>query len=122
MLEDTNFEKYEKLIGTLSNLEVRIWYNSKDKNIVKKIDSSLPIKEQAFQAHKLRNQYRMQARKLMKDRQLADYLDSNHSNLPFEYYEKKYSKKGFADKILYKKILEASTRTNKAVNRQLGII
>lgn len=121
MLKDSNFIKYENLIGTLTNLEVRIWYNSKDKNIVNKIDKSLPIKEQAVKAHKLRNKYRMQARQLMKDRILANYLDLNHSNKPFEYYEKKYSQKGLSDKSLYKRILEASTRTNKDVNMKLGI-
>ncbi|AKA69823.1 phage protein [Clostridium scatologenes] len=57
----------------------------------------------------------------MKDRELAEYLDTNHSNLPFEYYEKKYLKQGYNGNLLYKKILEASNRTNKKVNKELGI-
>jgi hypothetical protein len=100
---------------------VREWYIRHDKNIVNKIDKSLAIKEQAIKAHLLRNKYRMQARKLMKDRELAEYLDANHSNLPFEYYEEKYSKRGYTGNLLYRKILEASNRTNKKVNRELGI-
>lgn len=63
----------------------------------------------------------MQARKLMKDRELAEYLNINNSNLPFEYYENKYFKKGYTGKFLYEKILDASTRSNKTVNKKLGI-
>lgn len=99
-----------------------MWYNYHDKNIINKIDKSLPIKEQAIQAHFLRNKYRMQARKLMKDRKLAKYLDINNYNLPFEYYEKKYLKQGYSNNLLYEKILDASTRSNKLVNRRLGIM
>lgn len=102
-------------------MEVREWYIRHDKNIVNKIDKSLAIKEQAIKAHWLRNKYRMQARKLMRDRELAEYLDTNHCNLPFEYYEKKYLKQGYNGNLLYKKILEASNRTNKKVNKELGI-
>lgn len=102
-------------------MEVRKWYVYHDKNIVNKIDKSLSIKEQAIQAHFLRNKYRMQARKLMKDRELAEYLDVNNSNLPFEYYESKYLKQGYDGKFLYEKILDASTRSNKTVNKNLGI-
>ena len=64
----------------------------------------------------------MQARKLMTDRELAAYLDINNSNLPFEYYENKYLKQGYTGNLLYRKILEASNRTNKEVNKQLGIM
>lgn len=102
-------------------MKVREWYIYHDKNIVNKIDKSLAIKEQAIRAHFLRNKYRMQARKLMKDRQLAEYLEVNNCNLPFEYYENKYSKQGYTGNLLYEKILEASNRTNKEVNRQLGL-
>jgi len=101
---------------------VRKWYIYHDKNIINKIDKSLEIKEQAIKAHLLRNKYRMQARKLMKDRKLAEYLNVNNSNLPFEYYENKYSRQGYTGNLLYEKILEASNRTNKDVNKQLGII
>ncbi len=49
----------------------------------------------------------MQARKLMKDRELAAYLNINNSNLPFEYYENKYLKQGYTGNLLYRKILES---------------
>lgn len=121
MIKANNFEKYTDLIGTLSNLEVRKWYIHHDKNIVNKIDKSLSIKEQAKQAHSLRNKYRMQARKLMKDRELAEYLDVNNSNLPFDYYEKKYLKQGYNGVFLYEKILDSSTKSNRIVNERLGL-
>ncbi|KGM97851.1 hypothetical protein Z968_02320 [Clostridium novyi A str. 4552] len=75
-----------------------------------------------MQAHFLRNKYRTEARKLMKDRKLAKYLNINNCNLDFEYYENKYIKQGYSDNSLYEKILEASTRTNKLVNKSLGIM
>jgi len=84
-----NFNRYTELIGKLNNLEVRIWYNKRDKNIINEIDKSLSIKEQAKQAHFLRNKYRVQARKLMADRMLAEKLSINNTNLPIEYYENK---------------------------------
>jgi len=116
-----NFNRYKELIGKLNNLEVRIWYNKRDKNIINEIDKSLSIKEQAKQAHFLRNKYRAQARKLMADRMLAEKLSINNTNLPFEYYENKYLNQGYNDNELYEKIIAASTRTNKMVNVALGI-
>lgn len=116
-----NFNRYKELIGKLDNLEVRIWYNKRDKNIINEIDKSLSIKEQAKQAHFLRNKYRAQARKLMADRMLAEKLSINNTNLPFEYYENKYLNQGYNDNELYEKIIAASTRTNKMVNVALGI-
>lgn len=106
----------------MSNLKVREWYIRHDNNIIHKIDKSLSIRDQAIKAHSLRNKYRTQARKLMEDRDLAEYLNINNSNLPFEYYENKYIKQGYTDNLLYEKILESSTKTNKKVNKQLGLI
>ena len=116
-----NFNRYTELIGKLNNLEVRIWYNKRDKNIINEIDKSVSIKEQAKQSHFLRNKYRAQARKLMADRMLAEKLSINNTNLPFEYYENKYLNQGYNDNELYEKIIAASTRTNKMVNVALGI-
>lgn len=117
-----NFNKYMEFIGKLNNREVRLWYNKRDKNIINEIDKSLSIKEQAMQAHSLRNKYRYQARKLMADRKLAEELNTNNSNLPFEYYESKYLDEGYNDNELYKKIIVMSTKTNRIVNESLGII
>ncbi len=58
----------------------------------------------------------------MKDRELAEYLDVNNSNLPFEYYENKYFQQGYTGNFLYKKILDSSTRSNILVNKKLGIM
>lgn len=102
-------------------MEVRLWYNYQDKNIINEIDKSLSIKEQARQAHYLRNKYRTQARKLMKDKELAKDLNSNNSNLPFEYYESKYLNQGYKDSSLYEQIIAASTKTNERVNQALGL-
>ncbi|KAJ53013.1 Rhs family protein [Clostridium tetanomorphum DSM 665] len=122
VLKANDFIEYRNLMGKLSNVEVRKWYNYHDKNIINKIDKSLSIKQQAIQAHYLRNKYRTEARKLMRDRKLAKHLDINNHNLPFEYYENKYLKQGYSNDSLYEKILDASTRSNKMVNKKLGIV
>lgn len=119
--KNSEFLNYITLIGTLSNIEVRLWYNSRDKNIINEINKSLSKKEQAMQAHSLRNKYREQARQLMKDRKLAKKLEINNANLPFEHYINKYLNQGYTGDYLYDKILESSTRSNSAVNKELGI-
>ncbi|WP_039222419.1 hypothetical protein [Clostridium novyi] len=52
----------------------------------------------------------------------AQYLDINNYNLSFEYYENKYLKQGYKHDSLYEKILDSSTRSNKFVNKSLGIM
>lgn len=115
------FNIYNETLGKLNNLEVRLWYNKRNKNIINEIDKSLSIKEQAMQAHALRNKYRAQARNLMADRRLAEELNINNSNLSFEHYENKYLNRGYNETELYEKIIIAATRTNRIVNKSLGM-
>lgn len=58
----------------------------------------------------------------MRDRELAEYLDTNNSNLPFDYYENKYLKQGYKGILLYEKILDSSTKSNRIVNERLGLV
>lgn len=58
----------------------------------------------------------------MRDRELAEYLDNNNSNLPFDYYENKYLKQGYKGILLYEKILDSSTKSNRIVNERLGLV
>lgn len=58
----------------------------------------------------------------MRDRELAEYLDTNNSNLPFDYYESKYLKQGYKGILLYEKILDSSTKSNRIVNERLGLV
>ena len=57
--------------GSLSDLETRCWYIKQESMIPCQIDRSKSLKQQARQAHKLRNEARIRARLLMEDRQKA---------------------------------------------------
>lgn len=111
----------DSFFGKFGDKEVREWYIAHDKNIISLVDKTKSLKEQAIQAYSLRNKYRTEARLMMKNRELALELDMNKPNLPIEYYIDKYAKKGYDGDVLYEKILESSTRSNKAVNKRLGL-
>ena len=61
-----------------------------------------------------------QARELMQDRIMAWRLniDPRTKIKPFEYYVKKYSKKGENLDEVYRKIIDSSKRTNDKVNKK----
>lgn len=107
--------------GQISAVEVRKWYIEQDKNIPNLIDRTKTLKEQAQQACRLRNQYKYQARELMKDQELRNKLDKERPIENFEYYYDKYSKIYGNDDDVYKAIIDSSTRPNKQVNKFLGL-
>ncbi|HMM31622.1 MAG TPA: minor capsid protein [Clostridia bacterium] len=123
-LEDLSKKSYAQLSmlnGKLGNKEVRVWYKAQDEGILGRINENMLIESQARQAHSLRNQYRQQARDLMKDRKLAEELDRDHPNLPFEDYLKKYMARGMSRDDACKEIIQSSTRTNKDADRAAGL-
>lgn len=63
-------EEIEKgpLPHSLSNAETRKWYHDQLAKIPSKIDRGLTPKEQALKAYKLRNEVKLKARELMKDK------------------------------------------------------
>ena len=114
---------YEREIkpGTLSNVDTRKWYLEQEAKIPNLIDHSLPLEQQAKQAFDLRNQYRMQARELMSDRQLAESLNVTDPNLTWEQIIQKQIDKGLSGDDIYKAIIESSQRSRTSVNQLLGL-
>ena len=126
ILNSKDFEDIQGLKGKLGNLETRLWYKAHDEKIPKLLDKSQPLKQQAQTACELRNTFRTQARDLMKDQAARRQLDLKYPNLPFEYYEKKYSKPDGEGKVptaddIYRKIIEKSTTSNKAFDKKAGV-
>ncbi|MDE7332663.1 MAG: hypothetical protein K2O16_10615 [Lachnospiraceae bacterium] len=107
--------------GTLSNVDARKWYLEQEAKIPDLIDDSLPLEQQARQAFELRNQYRMQARELMSDRQLAESLYATDPNLTWEQIIQKQIDKGLSGDDIYKAIIESSQRSRTSVNQSLGL-
>jgi hypothetical protein len=72
--------------NSLSNYQTRIWYHYKKSNIPNLLDQNLSLEDQALQAFNLRNQYRTEARSFMRDRALADFLETSEQNLIWSNY------------------------------------
>jgi len=109
------------LVGKLGNKEVRLWYKAKDENIPGLIDRTRALEQQARQACGLRNNYKFQARELMKDKAARKYLDENE---PFKSFEdlvdkKKMKYKSYDD--IYKDIIRSSATTNKSYDEKAGL-
>lgn len=101
---------------------MRIWYKAKDAGIINKIDTNKPIKEQAEEAFKMRNAYRTQARELMKDQEERKKLDIEHPNRSFEEtVEDKMARKSMTKEQAYNDIIATAGKTNKKVDKSLGL-
>lgn len=115
------FDDMSGLVGKLGNKEVRLWYKAKDENIPGLIDRTRTLEQQARQACGLRNNYKFQARELMKDKAARKYLDENE---PFKSFEdlvnkKKMKYKSYDD--IYKDIIRSSATTNKSYDEKAGL-
>lgn len=115
------FDDMSGLVGKLGNKEVRLWYKAKDENIPGLINRTRALEQQARQACGLRNNYKFQARELMKDKAARKYLDENE---PFKSFEdlvdkKKMKYKSYDD--IYKDIIRSSATTNKSYDEKAGL-
>lgn len=106
----------------LSNEEVRKIYIDEVSKIKESIDPSLPIEEQAKQAFEARNRIRTKARQMMADEETRKKLDKERPNKTFEeLVESKMQRKGMTREEAIKDVYETATKTNEAVNRELGL-
>ncbi|WP_264988453.1 minor capsid protein [Lysinibacillus piscis] len=108
--------------GKFSDKEVRQWYIAHDKDIINKIDGSKPLKNQAEQAHAMRNRYRTEARLMMNNREAAEALNESNPNIEFEdLVISKMERKGLTKEQAYQDIIDTAGKTNKKVNKKLGL-
>ncbi|MBU5440301.1 minor capsid protein [Tissierella sp. MSJ-40] len=121
--EVLNSLDYKKsFFGKFGDKEVREWYIAHDKNIPNLIDKSKDIEEQAREAHSLRNKYRTEARNMMKDQKTRDKLDKESPNKSFdELIDYKMGKKNITREEAIQDIIKTATKTNKKVNKSLGL-
>jgi hypothetical protein len=76
--------KVKPKVASLSNYQARIWYTWKKTGIEKEIRNISNFEKKAMKAFDLRNQYRTETRKYMKDRVLAEYLEAVEKNMEWE--------------------------------------
>ena len=110
------------IIEKKSNREVREWYISEVSNIPNTIDETLPLKEQARQAFEKRNLIRSKAREMMADKEMRNILETEKPNKTIEeLIASKMKRKGLTRKEAQIDILKTATKTNKNVNKELGL-
>ena len=106
----------------LDNKTVRQAYKEMVASIANKINKTKPVEAQARQAFGLRNQYRTNARDLMKDTSKRKELDRERPSLSFEeLLESKMLRKGLTRDEALKDILKTASTSNENVNRELGL-
>jgi hypothetical protein len=105
--------------NSLTNYQSRIWYHYKKSNIPNLLDNTKSLEEQAQQAFNLRNQYRIQARDFMSDRNLADFLIANEQNWSWlDYVEYVKNKEGLVEgQDLWNKIISNSQVSRDGVDK-----
>lgn len=105
-----------------NNIAVRKQYVDEVSKIKDNIDKTLPIEEQARLAFEARNAARDRARQQMIDKETLKKLQEEHPNKTFEeLVEDKMKRKGMTRDEAIKDVYETSTKTNKNVNKELGI-
>ena len=118
----SEYEDIKELQYSLSNTDVRIWYKAKDADIINKIDRSKSLEDQAKEAFEMRNQYRTQARELMKDQKSRRKLDVKHPNISFEEkLNQKIKNKGLTREQALNDIIATAGKTNAKVDKSLGL-
>jgi hypothetical protein len=103
--------------GSLSNEATRKWYHQQLDAIPSQIDSSLPLREQALQAFKLRNDVKLQARDLMADRATAASLPAPKT---LQDVVRKAYDQGLRGDDVWRYVLGGSQRSNTGVDAALG--
>ncbi len=103
--------------NSLSNYQSRIWYHYKKSNIPNLLDNTKSIEIQAQQAFNLRNQYRIQARDFMSDKNLADFLIANEPNLTWSgYVNYLQTEKGLSGSNLWNYIINSASSGRDGVD------
>ncbi|WP_378955391.1 hypothetical protein [Pelosinus sp. sgz500959] len=108
-------------IHSLDNLQTRQWYIGKEKSIPDTIDTTLSIKEQAWQAFELRNAIRNRARDLMSDLEATAGLRVSDPNRTWEQIIARQLEKGFIGEEIWLSIISTSQKSRSSVNKSLGL-
>jgi len=110
--------------ASLSNYAARVWYSWQKSLIKSKLDFSKPLKEVARAACEMRNSIREMARDIMKNQNLASFLDLQEPMATFESLVTKYSGPGynFSGDALWNAIIEGSMKGRGLVDDLFKII
>jgi len=101
--------------------QARLWYQKKVASIPFEINKEDTLEQQARQAFKLRNFYRSEARKKMRNKKEVKRLERDFPNYTFEkLLSKKLLKKGKKSMDeAYLDIIRTATKTNEEIDAML---
>jgi hypothetical protein len=108
-------------IGSMSNVEARLWYHAHEDMISLIVDKNAPIETQARQAFEFRNEIRTAARDAMKDRAAAEKLWREDPNLSWDELKARKRARGVPEDKLYDSILQGASKSRDSVDQSLGI-
>ena len=111
----------DKLAGTFSEFEARTLYKAQEAKIPSLLTKDAPLESQAKEAFNLRNQFRTEARKLMKNRDGAKYLTTEEPNMTWDQTVDKYRRQGLEGDELWNKIIESSQKSRPSADKAAGI-
>jgi|GEM_PF-3563996 len=113
------FAKFPEFLAA-KNVAIREGYLDALKSIPGKIDTTLPLREQAMQAFNLRNAAKIDARAAMAD---GGALLNKTDPIPTiqDVVRRAYQDKGLVGDDMWRSILESSTRSRTSVNQALGV-
>lgn len=103
-------------LSSLTNYEARVWYSWQKSLIRSKLDFSKPLQEVAREAVDMRNNIRRTARDLMKDQELAQFLDALEPMRTLDELVELYKSRGFSGDSLWNEIINASMRGRGGVD------
>jgi hypothetical protein len=95
--------------GTLSLYQTRVWYSWQKSLIGKQVDRSKGVEQAAMNAFKRRNEIRSKARFVMRDTDIADFLNKKEVNMTWKQVFKK-------NKGNYEEIILSSMRGRGVVD------
>lgn len=119
--EKADFSDISYLVNKLNNYEVRLWYDWHVDHIIDHIDMIESYKDKAILASSLRNEYRTNARLLMKNMQTLEKITKEKPNLTFDDLIKKVNAKGLFGDDAYKDIIRSSMHHNEKADKEAGV-
>lgn len=132
MKESSNPSRVSNESNVKTNAEIRRWYFKQVAHIPELnkqwLEQGLSTRERAEAAWRIRHEARLKARAVMADpaevellheRDTAEY--GNPDGPTFEFLVKQLEEAGLEGDAVYNAIIEASSRTNVGVNRELRL-
>ncbi|MDR2992797.1 MAG: hypothetical protein LBV11_03030, partial [Bacillus cereus] len=103
-------------VSSLTPYQARVWYSWRKASIRDMLDKTKSLEEQAKQAFNLRNEIRTGTRSVMKDKDIAEFLNKNEPNRIWEDMITNTKNKGFSGDDVWEEIISSSMKGRDVVD------